>query len=123
MLSVGETGGAQHVMRALEGFTTLGASRDAAQMRRLLRKHSIRVAPAQRRGRIGYGAGLTPRQMEIAALAAEGHTNQQIGWRLGLSPRTVEAHLALARDKLGVRSRTVLAREWDRRTTASGAEP
>jgi DNA-binding NarL/FixJ family response regulator len=37
-------------------------------------------------------AALTPRQREILQLVAEGHTNKEIGQRLGLSYRTVETH-------------------------------
>lgn len=41
----------------------------------------------------GRGIGLTPRQAEIAWLAAEGATNREIAQRLGLSYRTVGNHL------------------------------
>ena len=118
LLDLGETRGAPDVVRALETFTGLGAGGDAAQMRRVLRRHSIKTPSAGRRGRIGHGAGLTPRQQEIATLAADGYSNREIGSRLGLSPRTVGTHLALALDKLGVRSRIVLARRWDGRTSS-----
>ncbi len=52
--------------------------------------------------------GLTPQQLEIARLAAEGLTNKQIGERLYLSPRTVGTHLYQLFPKLGVTSRAAL---------------
>jgi DNA-binding CsgD family transcriptional regulator len=43
---------------------------------------------------------LTPRQREILQLAAEGHSSKEIAQRLGLSPRTVEAHRAQLMERL-----------------------
>lgn len=51
---------------------------------------------------------LTPQQLEIAQLAAEGLTNKQIGERLYLSPRTVSTHLYQLFPKLGITSRAAL---------------
>lgn len=45
---------------------------------------------------------LTPRQREVAALLAEGYTIQNVAMILNISPRTVEAHQAAIRSKLGV---------------------
>jgi DNA-binding NarL/FixJ family response regulator len=50
-------------------------------------------------------AVLTERELEVLQLMAEGHTMQQIGRRLGISPRTVETHVSKLYRKLGVRSR------------------
>ncbi len=50
-------------------------------------------------------ATLTAREREVAALAARGVSNKDIGARLGLSVRTVETHLQHVYDKLGIRSR------------------
>jgi DNA-binding NarL/FixJ family response regulator len=60
-----------------------------------------------RRAREGeaVAAGLTQRERQILGLLAEGHTMQRIGTRLGISPRTVEAHVAKVYRKLGVRTR------------------
>ncbi|HXF97701.1 MAG TPA: helix-turn-helix transcriptional regulator, partial [Gaiellaceae bacterium] len=51
---------------------------------------------------------LSPTEERVAALAASGLTNRQIGERLFLSPKTVEANLARAYRKLGIRSRAEL---------------
>jgi DNA-binding CsgD family transcriptional regulator len=53
-------------------------------------------------------ASLTPQQLEIAKLAAEGLTNREIGERLFLSHRTVGTHLYQLFPKLGITSRAAL---------------
>ena len=62
-------------------------------------------------GRARGGEGqLTPSEQRVAELAADGLSNKQIAARLVVSVHTVEVHLAHAYAKLGVRSRTQLAR-------------
>lgn len=53
---------------------------------------------------------LTPREMEIAQLVAQGKRNSEIAHDRYISVRTVEAHLTNIYAKLGVRSRTELSR-------------
>jgi DNA-binding NarL/FixJ family response regulator len=48
---------------------------------------------------------LTPREREILVLISRGSTMRQAGTRLGISPRTVETHVAKLYRKLGVRTR------------------
>jgi DNA-binding CsgD family transcriptional regulator len=64
--------------------------------------------------RVGGGTAglmeLTPTESRIADLAAAGRTNREIGEALFLSPKTVEWNLTRVYQKLGVRSRTELAR-------------
>jgi DNA-binding CsgD family transcriptional regulator len=52
---------------------------------------------------------LTPQELQIARMAAEGLTNREIGQRLYLSHRTVGSHLYRIFPKLGVTSRSELA--------------
>ncbi|MFE0130703.1 LuxR C-terminal-related transcriptional regulator [Streptomyces sp. NPDC059037] len=53
-------------------------------------------------------AGLTPQELQIAQLAAEGLTNRDIGARLYLSPRTIGFHLHKIFPKLGITGRAQL---------------
>ena len=63
-----------------------------------------------RRGDPALVNRLTKRELEISLLAGEGATNREIAARLFLSPKTVELHLGRVYRKLGIRSRTELAR-------------
>jgi DNA-binding CsgD family transcriptional regulator len=55
-------------------------------------------------------AALTPRELEVARLAARGHTAAEIGRQLFIGTRTVETHLAHTCAKLGCRSKRELVR-------------
>jgi DNA-binding CsgD family transcriptional regulator len=57
---------------------------------------------------------LTAREREVCALVAGGSTNAEAAAALFVSPRTVEHHLRMAYRKLGVRSRSELARHYPR---------
>jgi DNA-binding NarL/FixJ family response regulator len=52
---------------------------------------------------------LTPQELQIARLAAQGLSNKQIGQQLYLSHRTVSSHLHRIFPKLGITSRAQLA--------------
>ena len=55
------------------------------------------------------GPRLTRRELEVAALVAQGLTNQAIARRLSVAPRTAEAHVENIRRKLQVHSRAQIA--------------
>ncbi|MGW5722928.1 helix-turn-helix transcriptional regulator [Amycolatopsis sp. NPDC003865] len=62
------------------------------------------------RGRPSSGWGsLTPTELEVVKLAAEGCTNPEIGAKLFISRGTVKTHLAHVYAKLGIANRTELA--------------
>jgi ATP/maltotriose-dependent transcriptional regulator MalT len=48
---------------------------------------------------------ITPRQREVVGLIAAGCSNDEVGERLGISPRTAKAHCDVLRQKLGVTRR------------------
>ncbi len=56
--------------------------------------------------------GLTPAERRVAVLVANGRTNREVAAELFLGERTVETHLSHLYAKLGVRSRTELARTF-----------
>ena len=58
---------------------------------------------------------LTPRELEIVKLVAEGHTTDEIASTLVISKRTVEHHRSHILEKLGMRDRVELARYAIRR--------
>ncbi|GAA2659802.1 MULTISPECIES: AAA family ATPase [Actinosynnema] len=93
---------------ALELWTAAGADHDAGRVRGALRRHGVR-----RRAPDGPGAGwagLTGSEARVARLVALGRTNRQVADELHLSPHTVSTHLRHAFAKLGIRTRTELAR-------------
>jgi DNA-binding CsgD family transcriptional regulator len=52
---------------------------------------------------------VTPREREVLALVATGHTTAGIARRLAITSHTVESHVRSARTKLGVATRTAAA--------------
>ena len=52
---------------------------------------------------------LTPRQLEVATLVSEGHTNNDIALLLGVSEETVKSHLKVMFQRLGCKNRVELA--------------
>ncbi len=67
---------------------------------------------ARRGGRTGAGARpneLTDRETEVLRLVGYGHANKQIARKLGISERTVKAHLTRVFQRLGVSDRVQAA--------------
>ena len=58
---------------------------------------------------------LTPTELDVVGLVAEGLANKDIADRLIISPRTVQTHLTHVYAKLGLTSRVQLAQEAARR--------
>lgn len=58
---------------------------------------------------IGLAPIFTAREREVVALVVEGRSNDEIGAALGITSKTVEAHLSRLFDRLGLQSRTELA--------------
>jgi len=66
-------------------------------------RRASRVSPSA-----GVPRPLSPREMEVLRLLAQGHTNQEAADRLRVSVKTVESHRQRLRDKLGLKSRAQL---------------
>jgi DNA-binding CsgD family transcriptional regulator len=87
----------------------LGATsqqRLAAQALRQLGVRTWRRGPGIRESGL---SGLSSREVEVARLAADGASNQEIASSLAISPRTVERHITNTLAKLALRNRTELA--------------
>ncbi len=92
---------------ALADLQLLGARPAAAFALSRLRKLGARQLPrGPRPATRSNAAGLSPRQMEVLTLVADGLRNKEIADRLVLSERTVEHHVAAVLRGLGVRTRT-----------------
>ena len=65
--------------------------------------------PTPRRPAPAGRTGLTARERQVLALVAQGQTDAQIAEQLMLSPHTVHRHVANARTKLGVPTRSAAA--------------
>ena len=101
---------------ALSVYGEAGARRDAARALASMRELGIGRKRRGARKRPPHGwESLTPSELEVVRLAADGLTNPQIGQRLFISPRTVQTHLAHVFRKLDLSSRVELAAEAARR--------
>jgi DNA-binding CsgD family transcriptional regulator len=96
----------EHLRAALDGFDALGAELWAERARVELRAsgQTARRRVADTRDQ------LTEQELQIAHFVAQGLSNRDVAAQLFLSPRTIAAHLRNVFRKLGISSRTELAR-------------
>jgi DNA-binding CsgD family transcriptional regulator/DNA replicative helicase MCM subunit Mcm2 (Cdc46/Mcm family) len=94
----------EQLRSAWDTFTSLGAAAWAERAAIELRAtgETVRSGPADN--------PLTPQEFQIARLVSDGLTNRDVGAQLFISPRTVDHHLRNIYRKLGISSRTELAR-------------
>lgn len=95
-----------HLTMALQTFDELGSSPWAARARAELGASGVAVPRAAAPDAF---AALTPQELQITQLAAQGMSNRDIAAQMYLSPRTVAYHLYKAYPKLGISSRGDLA--------------
>ena len=74
-------------------------------------------------GRAPASGDLTPTERRVAELAAEGLQTKQVAAALFVSPKTVEGHLTHIYSKLGVHSRTELARHLAEESSTPPGSP
>ncbi|MEQ4718132.1 AAA family ATPase [Nonomuraea sp. B19D2] len=96
----------EHLRAALAAFDHINARPWAERARIELDATGLAVKRRQAQGALSQ---LTPQELQITRLAAQGLTNRDIAAQLFLSPRTVGHHLYKAYPKLGVTSRSELA--------------
>ncbi|WP_323186034.1 LuxR C-terminal-related transcriptional regulator [Streptomyces sp. NBC_00047] len=106
--------------RAVAAYEDLGARWDVARADARLRSLGVRRGSrsARRRPANGWEA-LTPAELKVALLVAQGRSNPEIASALFLSRRTVQTHVSHILAKLQVRSRAAVAAQAAAR--ASGA--
>ena len=98
------------VRQALEQLTALGARPRANHAIRRLRELGVREVPrGPRASTRANPAGLTSRELEVARLLAQGHTNAEIADRLIVAQKTIDHHVSSVLTKLGVSTRRHVA--------------
>jgi DNA-binding CsgD family transcriptional regulator len=95
----------EHLRTAFVTLDRLGARPWAARAAAELAATGEHVQQAD----LGGLRDLTPHELQLALLVAQGATNKEASAALFISPKTVEAHLHHIYVKLGLRSRTELA--------------
>jgi DNA-binding CsgD family transcriptional regulator len=95
-----------HLRAGLEIFSDLGAVSWADRAAQELRASG----ETARRRHPSAASELTHQELEVARLVAQGLSNREVAARLFVSQRTVEFHLRNVFTKLGINSRTKLAR-------------
>jgi DNA-binding CsgD family transcriptional regulator len=97
---------------AVAALQELGARPAAQRLARALRERGVRdVRQGPRAATRDNAAGLTPRELEVLGLVADGLRNGQIAERLFLSERTVGHHVSAILRKLGAATRGQAAAE------------
>jgi DNA-binding CsgD family transcriptional regulator len=100
----------RYLRSALQTFDRLGAAHWAKRARSELAASGETVQAAASDG----FRELTPQELQLALIVGRGATNKEAAAALFISPKTVEAHLHRTYLKLGIRSRTELARQLAR---------
>ena len=121
LAAAGERAAAVAELREAEReLDVCGSARVRDECRRELRKLGAR---AEKRGPATAGesgvSSLTKRELEIAGLVTDRLTNREIAAALFLSDKTVESHIRNLFQKLGVSSRTEVARTIERDRAAA----
>lgn len=99
-----EIGANGYVLKSSEADEIVGAVRATYEGQQTL---DARLAQATIEAPSALVASsLTEREQGVLKLAAQGLTNKSIGFKLSISDRTVQEHLANAYEKLGVANRT-----------------
>src|SRR5829696_2086732 len=115
----GERSAAREVLRRAHALATeCGATRLAARARDELSRSGARLMREPASG----VEGLTPSEVRVAELAAEGLTNREVAQALFVSEKTVETHLGRVYRKLDIKSRHALPGALADRQTAAAAE-
>jgi len=112
----------QYLAEAIGVYARLGAAWDVERTGARLRPYGLRPARAAFRGRPASGwEALTPTEVRVAYLVADGRSNPDVAAALFLSRNTVQTHVSHILAKLGARSRAEIIREAVRHPAARPA--
>jgi DNA-binding CsgD family transcriptional regulator/tetratricopeptide (TPR) repeat protein len=106
------TAAQEHLTVAVSGYAGLGAAWNVEQASARLQRYGVRAARAGFRARPASGwEALTPTEVKVAYLVADGRSNPDVAAALFLSRNTVQTHVSHILAKLGARSRAEIIRE------------
>jgi DNA-binding CsgD family transcriptional regulator/tetratricopeptide (TPR) repeat protein len=116
MAAAGDLMGARAALSdAVREYLSLGAGWDVRRADARLRGYGVRRGPRTVRRRPAAGwESLTPTELRVATLVADGRSNPDIAAEMLLSRRTVQTHVSNILAKLGYGSRIEIAREVER---------
>jgi DNA-binding CsgD family transcriptional regulator len=95
----------EELRAAIDAFDSLGA----APWANLARAELEATGETARKRDLSLRDELTPQELQIALLLAEGRTTREAAAAMFLSPKTIEYHLRNVYRKLGIRSRPELS--------------
>ena len=81
----------------------------------VLHPQDLAVVAAERSAPNGVVQALSPRELQVLAMLAEGVANKTIAWKLGISEHTVKFHVASIMAKLNAGTRTEAVTQGIRR--------
>jgi DNA-binding NarL/FixJ family response regulator len=104
-----DAGAMGYLLKDAEPDEVLRGIRAVARGESPINPRAARQLLGARRTTGSAAADLTPRESEVLVLVRQGLANKQIARRLGISERTVKAHLTSAFQRIGVVDRTQAA--------------
>jgi len=104
-----DAGAIGYLLKDAEPDDLLEGVRAAARGESPLHPRAARQLLTARSAQRGGQVDLTPREAEVLGLVRQGLANKQIARRLGISERTVKAHLTSTFQRIGVADRTQAA--------------
>jgi DNA-binding NarL/FixJ family response regulator len=112
-----DAGAIGYLLKDTEPEDLLDGIRAAARGESPLHPRAARQLLTSRTRAPSVGVDLTPRETEVLGLVRQGLANKQIARRLGITERTVKAHLTSTFQRIGVSDRTQAAL-WAERNLA-----
>jgi DNA-binding CsgD family transcriptional regulator len=103
-------GAGERLEESLALYVRAGATWDAGRVRHRMRRLGIRRRTVNPAPPANGWVGLTPSELKVVTLTAQGLTNRDVAARLFVSSHTVSMHLRHVYTKLGINSRAELAR-------------